>query len=59
MSDVRDSIPLTDLDLKQAMRDPRYWEPGHPERAGFHDWVTKGWEALYPSNGQGQAGGTA
>jgi hypothetical protein len=59
MSDVRDSIPLTDLDLKQAMRDPRYWEPGNPERAGFHDWVTKGWEALYPADGQEPAGGTA
>jgi hypothetical protein len=59
MSDFLDSIPLTDLDLKNAMGDPRYWDPGNPERAGFHDWVTKGWEALYPANGERPAGGTA
>lgn len=59
MSDFLDSIPLTDLDLKDAMGDPRYWDPGNPERAGFHDWVTKGWEALYPADGKGPAGGTA
>jgi hypothetical protein len=59
MSDFLDSIPLTDLDLKNAMGDPRYWNPGNPERAGFHDWVTKGWEALYPADGKGPAGGTA
>jgi hypothetical protein len=59
MSDAQDSIPLTDLDLKQAMKDRRYWEPGNPERAGFHDWVTKGWEALYPADGKAPASGTA
>ena len=59
MSDFLDSIPLTDLDLKDAMGDPRYWDPANPERAGFHDWVTKGWEALYPADGKGPAGGTA
>jgi hypothetical protein len=58
MSDFLDSIPLTDLGLKNAMGDPRYWDPGNPERAGFHDWVTKGWEALYPANGERPAGGT-
>jgi hypothetical protein len=59
MSDFLDSTPLTDLDLKDAMGDPRYWDPANPERAGFHDWVTKGWEALYPADGKGPAGGTA
>ena len=33
MSDVRDSIPLTDLDLKQAMRDPR-----HEQHADYWVW---------------------
>jgi len=58
MPDFLDSIPVSDLDLKEAMADPRYWDPGNPERAGFHDWVTKGWEALYPANGERPAGGT-
>ena len=28
------------------MRDPRYWQPGHPERQAFSDWVTEGWQVL-------------
>jgi hypothetical protein len=52
------SIPLNDRDLKNAMADPRYWDPGHPERAGFRDWITKGWETLYPAKGERPADGT-
>ncbi len=34
-----DPIPLSAADLRQAMRDPRYWQPGHPEQAEYHAWV--------------------
>ncbi len=28
------------------MRDPRTWQPNHPERADWGAWVTEGWQAL-------------
>jgi len=34
-----DRLPITEADLRQAMRDPRYWQAGHPERAAFNAWV--------------------
>ena len=45
---------ITESDLRQAVRDPRYWQPGHPERAEYAAWVTEGWQAL----ARGEAGGT-
>lgn len=26
---------ITETDLRQAMRDPPYWQVGHPERADY------------------------
>ena len=45
---------VTETDLRQAMRDPRYWQAGHPERADYAAMVMDGWQAL----AQGEAGGT-
>ncbi|HYF07272.1 MAG TPA: colicin D domain-containing protein [Acetobacteraceae bacterium] len=39
---------LTEADLRAAMRDPRYWQTGHPERAAYAGWVGEGWQALHP-----------
>ena len=36
-----DPIPLSASDLRVAMRDPRYWRPGHPEQAAYHAWVRR------------------
>jgi hypothetical protein len=41
-------VRITQADLRQAMRDARYWKPGHPERAAFNAWVTDGFRALNP-----------
>jgi hypothetical protein len=41
-------VMITEADLRQAMRDARYWQAGHPERAAFSAWVTDGFRALYP-----------
>jgi hypothetical protein len=41
------TIRVTETDLRAAMRDRRYWQPGHPERAAFGDWVTEGWQRLH------------
>lgn len=41
-------VRITEADLRQAMRDPRYWQPGHPERAAYAAWVTHGYHALHP-----------
>jgi hypothetical protein len=41
-------IRITEPDLRQAMRDPRYWRSGHPEREAFGAWVTEGYRGLYP-----------
>lgn len=30
---------LTEADLRTAMRDRRYWQSGHPERAAYGAWV--------------------
>ena len=43
-------VRITHADLREAMRDARYWKPGHPERAAFNAWVTDGFRALYPSD---------
>lgn len=38
-------IPITEADLRSAMRDRRYWTSGHPERESYVARVTKGWYA--------------
>jgi uncharacterized protein YqcC (DUF446 family) len=40
------TISLTEQDIQGAMRDERYWRPGHPEREAFVRWVTSGYEGL-------------
>jgi len=39
-------VPVTEPALRRAMRDERYWRPGHPEREGFVGWVTDGYRQL-------------
>jgi len=39
-------VPVTEASLKRAMRDPRYWQAGHPERNDYVRWVTGGWDSL-------------
>jgi hypothetical protein len=41
-------IRITEADLRQAMREPRYWRSGHPERTAFTGWVTEGFRGRYP-----------
>lgn len=43
-------VRITEADLRKAMRDARYWQAGHPERAAFSTWVTDGYRALHPSD---------
>ncbi len=45
------TVPVTEQDLREAMRDRCYWQPGHPERQAWSDWVTTGWQGLYPADG--------
>ena len=42
MSNVRAS----EAELRAAMRDPRYWQFGHPERASHVARVSEGWRRL-------------
>lgn len=46
---------LTEADLRAAMRDRRYWQAGHPERATYGAWVGEGWRALNPDGGPARA----
>ena len=48
-----DPIPLSASDLRVAMRDPRYWRPGHPEQAAYHAWVTEGWRQVSAGEARG------
>lgn len=50
------TVRITEEDLRSAMRDPRYWQFGHPERAAFNAWVTDGWRALVDAR---EGGGSA
>lgn len=52
---MADFVPVTKEGLRAAMRDPRYWASGHPERDAYHRWVTEGWQALV-REGQGKNG---
>ncbi len=38
--------PITEASLRAAMRDPRYWQPGHPERSSYVARVSEGWRRL-------------
>ena len=48
-------VPLTEASLRAAMRDPRYWRAGHPEREAYHRWVTEGWQR-FVREGEGAHG---
>lgn len=52
-----DPIPLSASDLRNAMRDPRYWRSGHPERADYFAWVSDGWRQLDAAAGQPNSDG--
>ena len=43
-------IRITESDLRAAIRDERYWQAGHPERATFQNWVGQGFRALNPTD---------
>lgn len=46
--------PPTEASLRAAMRDPRYWQAGHPERSRYVARVTEGWRSLVEAEaGQG------
>jgi hypothetical protein len=47
-----ETIPITAADLRQAMRDPRYWRPGHPEREGYRAWVGGAFRQLHEAEAQ-------
>jgi pimeloyl-ACP methyl ester carboxylesterase len=47
---------VTEGDLRAAMRDPRYWQPGHPEREAWNDWVSEGFRALAREEQRGGSG---
>jgi hypothetical protein len=48
--------PITEADLRAAMRDPRYWQAGHPERSSYVARVSEGWRSLVEAEaGQGGA----
>jgi hypothetical protein len=48
---MRQTISVTEQDLRGAMGEERYWRPGHPERAAFTAWVSGGFRGLYPADG--------
>ncbi|MBY0337188.1 MAG: hypothetical protein K2X11_11280 [Acetobacteraceae bacterium] len=47
---------MTEGDLRAAMRDPRYWQPGHPEREAWNNWVSEGYSALVREEQGGGSG---
>jgi pimeloyl-ACP methyl ester carboxylesterase len=52
---MADRVPVTEETLRAAMRDPRYWRPGEPEREAYAQWVTEGWDA-FVRGGEGSNG---
>lgn len=40
------TISLSKKDLIQAMRDPRGWDGGHPEREAYGTWTREAWKTL-------------
>lgn len=49
---MSDPVPFSASDLRQAMRDPRYWQPGHPERGDYHAWVGDAFRQLHAAEGR-------
>jgi hypothetical protein len=47
------TLPIDEAALREAMRDRRYWQPGHPERERYGAGVTEGWQALDAAPDQG------
>jgi acetyl esterase/lipase len=41
------TVRMREAELRAAMRDRRYWQPGHPERADYASWVSEGWQRLH------------
>jgi len=54
---MSDPVPLSASDLRNAMRDPRYWRSGHPERADYFAWVSDGWRQLAAAERQPNSDG--
>ena len=52
---MADTIPITDADLRAAIRDPRYWKD-NPEREDFARWVSDGYKALYGPDSKASGG---
>jgi hypothetical protein len=49
------TVRMTEAGLRQAMRDRRHWQAGHPERHAYVNSVTEGWHALVDAE---RSGGT-
>ncbi len=45
-------VRITESDLRAAIRDERYWNAAHPESTSLRQWVTEGYSALHPRDGQ-------
>jgi hypothetical protein len=52
-----DQIPLSAADLRRAMRDQRYWQPGHPERSDYGAWVGDAWRQFHDAEGRPRSDG--
>jgi hypothetical protein len=48
---MRQTIRVTEQNLRNAMGDERYWRANHPQRERFAAWVSGGFRGLYPSDG--------
>ena len=46
-------LKLSEQDLRQAMRAPRYWQHGQPEREAYHAWVSDAWRGLQGQRAEG------
>lgn len=49
------TIDMTEQDIRNAMRDPRYWQAGNPERSDYTRWVGEGWRQTGNGSGDGTA----
>lgn len=47
------TLPTTEAALREAMRDRRHWQPGHPDRERYAARVTEGWRALVEAEAAG------
>lgn len=48
-------VRITEQDVRGAMREPRYWSLGHPERQAFNAWVGQAWRGLNPADGEARS----